>query len=306
MQIHKYKIICFGEMLWDMLPTGKMPGGAPMNVAIQLKNMGNNAVIISRVGTDDLGNELLRFIKDNGLSTQFIQHGKTHLTGVVKVNIEDKNNVSYKIVKPVAWDYIGVEIDALEAVKHSDCFVFGSLSARSEETFNTLKKLLEVAKFKVLDINLRPPYYNKETITFLLKKTDFLKLNHIELDEISGWFFTKGTIQENLNHLSELFNIDTICVTQGEDGAMLLHQKEFFHSPGFVVDVVDTIGSGDSFLASFISNFLKNVALENALIEACAVGACVATHHGASPLISKEQIQLLINNHSVRVPFSKV
>ena len=295
MQSHQKNIMCFGEMLWDMLPTGKMPGGAPMNVAIHLKNMGNNAVIISRVGTDDLGNELLRFIKDNGLSTQFIQHGQTHLTGVVKVNVEDKNNVSYKIVKPVAWDYIGVENDALEAVKHADCFVFGSLSARSEETFNTLKKLLEVAKFKVLDINLRPPYYDKETIEFLLKNTDLLKLNHLELEEISAWFFPQGTVQENLHQLSELFNIDTICVTLGEEGAMLLHQQEFFQSPGFEVEVVDTIGSGDSFLASFISNFLQNVALENALVEACAVGAWVATHHGASPLISKEEIQLIMN-----------
>jgi fructokinase len=295
MQSHQKNIICFGEMLWDMLPTGKMPGGAPMNVAIHLKNMGNNAIIISRVGTDDLGNELLRFIKDNGLSTQFIQHGQTHLTGVVKVNVEDKNNVSYKIVKPVAWDYIGVENDALEAVKHADCFVFGSLSARSEETFNTLKKLLEVAKFKVLDINLRPPYYDKETIEFLLKNTDLLKLNHLELEEISAWFFPQGTVQENLHQLSELFNIDTICVTLGEEGAMLLHQQEFFQSPGFEVEVVDTIGSGDSFLASFISNFLQNVALENALVEACAVGAWVATHHGASPLISKEEIQLIMN-----------
>jgi fructokinase len=295
MQSHQKNIICFGEMLWDMLSTGKMPGGAPMNVAIHLKNMGNNAVIISRVGTDDLGNELLRFIKDNGLSTQFIQHGQTHLTGVVKVNVEDKNNVSYKIVKPVAWDYIGVENDALEAVKHADCFVFGSLSARSEETFNTLKKLLEVAKFKVLDINLRPPYYDKETIEFLLKNTDLLKLNHLELEEISAWFFPQGTVQENLHQLSELFNIDTICVTLGEEGAMLLHQQEFFQSPGFEVEVVDTIGSGDSFLASFISNFLQNVALENALVEACAVGAWVATHHGASPLISKEEIQLIMN-----------
>jgi fructokinase len=295
MQIHQKNIICFGEMLWDMLPTGKMPGGAPMNVAIHLKNMGNNAVIISRVGSDDLGNELLRFVQEHGLTTQFIQHGKTHLTGVVKVNVEDKNNVSYKIVKPVAWDYIGVENDALEAVKHADCFVFGSLSARSEETFNTLKKLLEVAKFKVLDINLRPPYYDKETIEFLLKNTDLLKLNHLELEEISAWFFPQGTVQENLHQLSELFNIDTICVTLGEEGAMLLHQQEFFQSPGFEVEVVDTIGSGDSFLASFISNFLQNVALENALVEACAVGAWVATHHGASPLISKEEIQLIMN-----------
>ena len=266
-----------------------------MNVAIHLKNMGNQAAIISRVGSDDLGNELLRFVQEHGLTTQFIQHGQTHLTGVVKVNVEDKNNVSYKIVKPVAWDYIGVENDALEAVKHADCFVFGSLSARSEETFNTLKKLLEVAKFKVLDINLRPPYYDKETIEFLLKNTDLLKLNHLELEEISAWFFPQGTVQENLHQLSELFNIDTICVTLGEEGAMLLHQQEFFQSPGFEVEVVDTIGSGDSFLASFISNFLQNVALENALVEACAVGAWVATHHGASPLISKEEIQLIMN-----------
>lgn len=288
-------IVCFGEMLWDMLPSGKMPGGAPMNVAIHLKNFGNNATIISRVGTDDLGTELIAFVEENGLNTQFIQHGQTHLTGVVKVNMDDKNNVSYKIVKPVAWDYILLENDALEAVKKSDCFVFGSLSARSEQTFETLKKLLAVAKFKVLDINLRPPYYDKETIEFLLNNTDLLKLNHLELDEISAWFFQSGTIQENLNRLSELFKIKTICVTLGEDGAMLLHNNEFFKSEGFEVEVVDTIGSGDSFLASFISNFLKNTPVEHALVEACAMGALVATHHGASPLISKEEIQFLLN-----------
>lgn len=288
-------IICFGEMLWDMLPTGKMPGGAPMNVAIHLKNFGNNASIISRVGTDDLGTELINFIEENGLNTKFIQHGQTHLTGVVKVNMDDKNNVSYKIVKPVAWDYILLENEVLEAVKKSDCFVFGSLSARSEQTFETLKRLLAVAKFKVLDINLRPPYYDKETIEYLLNNTDLLKLNHIELHEISDWFFTSETIQEKLIRLSELFKIKTICVTLGEDGAILLHNNEFFKSTGFEVEVVDTIGSGDSFLASFISNFLKNTPVENALVEACAMGALVATHHGASPIISKEEIQLLMN-----------
>lgn len=295
MNNNQKNIICFGEMLWDMLPTGKMPGGAPMNVAIHLKNFGNNASIISRVGTDDLGTELINFIEENGLNTKFIQHGQTHLTGVVKVNMDDKNNVSYKIVKPVAWDYILLETEALEAVKQSDCFVFGSLSARSEQTFETLKNLLAVAKFKVLDINLRPPYYDKVTIEYLLNNTDLLKLNHIELDEISAWFFTSETIQENLIRLSELFKIKTICVTLGEDGAMLLHNNEFFKSTGFEVEVVDTIGSGDSFLASFISNFLKNTPVQNALLEACAMGALVATHHGASPIISKEEIQLLMN-----------
>ena len=92
-----------------------------------------------------------------------------------------------------------------------------------------------------------------------------------------------------------MFKIKTICVTLGEEGAMLLHNNEFFKSAGFEVDVVDTIGSGDSFLASFISNFLKNMPVEQALAEACAMGALVATHHGASPLISKEEIQFLLN-----------
>jgi fructokinase len=287
-------IICFGEMLWDMLPTGKMPGGAPMNVAIHLKNFGNNATIISRVGTDDLGAELVDFVKENGLDTQFIQHGQIHLTGVVKVNMDDKNNVSYKIVQPVAWDYILLENDAAEAVKNSDCFVFGSLAARSEQSFDTLKKLLTIAPFKVLDINLRPPYYNKEIIEYLLQNTDLLKLNHLELEEVSAWFFELGSIEENLKRLSELFKIKTICVTLGADGAILLHDNNFYKSAGFEVEVVDTIGSGDSFLASFISNFLKKMDLGKVLIEACAMGALVATKHGASPKISKEELKSLM------------
>ena len=293
--MEKENIICFGEMLWDMLPTGKMPGGAPMNVAIHLKNFGYNTSIISRVGTDDLGNELMDFVKEKGLNTNFIQHGQTHLTGVVKVNMDDKNNVSYKIVKPVAWDYILLENDALEAVKKSDCFVFGSLSARSEQTFDTLKKLLNIAKFKVLDINLRTPYYDKETIEFLLNNTDLLKLNHLEIDEISQWFFKPGTVEENLKQLSEIFKIKTICVTLGEEGALLLHENKIYRSAGYEVDVVDTIGSGDSFLASFISNILKNTPVDIALNEACAMGALVATYHGASPKISKQEIQNLMN-----------
>jgi fructokinase len=294
MKKRQNEIICFGEMLWDMLPTGKMPGGAPMNVAIHLKNFGNKATLISRVGTDDLGTELVDFVKENGLETQFIQHGQTHLTGVVKVNMDDKNNVYYKIVQPMAWDYILLEKEVVEALKTSDCFVFGSLAARSEQTFDTLKKLLAIAPFKVLDINLRSPYYNKETIQFLLQNTDLLKLNHLELDEVSAWFFESETIQENLKCLSELFKIDTICVTLGADGAILLHENNFYKSAGFEVNVIDTIGSGDSFLASFLSNFLKKVPIQKTLIEACAMGALVATKHGASPKIAKEEIENLM------------
>ena len=294
----KLNVICFGEMLWDMLPTGKMAGGAPMNVAIHLKNFGHNASIISRVGTDDLGKELLEFIDKNELDSQFIQQGQNHLTGVVKVNMDDKNNVSYKIVKPVAWDYILLEDEALNAVKNADCFVFGSLSARSEQTFDTLKKLLDVAPTKVLDINLRPPYYDKETVEFLLTKTDILKLNHLELDEICAWFFEANSMNEKLSQLSKTFNLKTICITLGEDGAMLFHEGEIYKSSGFEVEVADTIGSGDSFLACFIANFLNQENIEKTLQKACAVGALVAQNHGATPFISEQDIQNLLNKNT--------
>jgi len=294
----KLNVICFGEMLWDMLPTGKMAGGAPMNVAIHLKNFGHNVSIISRVGRDDFGKELLEFIDKNELDAQFIQQGQNHLTGMVKVNMDEKNNVSYKIVKPVAWDYILLEDAALNAVKNADCFVFGSLSARAEQTFDTLKKLLAVAPTTVLDINLRPPYYDKATVEFLLTKTDILKLNHSELDEIAAWFFEAHSMNEKLFQLSKMFNIKTICNTLGEDGAVLFHEGEIYKSAGFEVEVADTIGSGDSFLASFIAHFLNQEKIEKTLERACAVGALVAQNHGATPFISEQDIQNLLNKNT--------
>ena len=159
-----HKIICFGETLWDMLPSGHMPGGAPMNVAIHLKYNGYAPVVISRVGTDDLGEALLDFLTSKGLTTRFIQVGKTHLTGVVKVNVDDKNEVTYKIVEPVAWDYIQYDEAAARQVAESDVLVYGSLASRSATSRDTLLQYLPMARLKVFDVNLRPPYYSPERI----------------------------------------------------------------------------------------------------------------------------------------------
>lgn len=289
------KTICFGEMLWDMLPSGKMPGGAPMNVAIHLKNFENDSTIISRVGHDDLGKKLGEFVAGHGLETHFIQQGETHLTGVVKVNMDDKNNVSYKIVKPVAWDYIQFEEQAAEAIRQADCFIFGSLSARSERTFETLKSYLAIAPLKIFDINLRPPHFEKKSIEYLFNQTDILKMNHHELEIISEWFLSSSDTQERLEQLSNLFQIPTICITMGEDGAMVFHHGKIYQSAGFTIKVADSIGSGDAFLASFISDFLNQIPLNEAIRNACVVGALVAERHGATPKISKQDIQSLLD-----------
>ena len=288
------KVICFGEVLWDMLPSGKMPGGAPMNVAFHLNNFGLDSAIISRIGTDDLGDELLDFMQSAGLNTTLVQRGTNHLTGVVKVNMDDKNEITYKIVQPVAWDYIQLDDKAVEAVEQSDCFVFGSLAARNPGTRETLYELIKQAPFKVFDVNLREPYYTKEIVENLLHKTDMVKMNAHELAMITAWHDTLTDEKNAIKNLSERFDVPTVCVTRGGSGAVLFREGEFFESRGFEVQVSDTIGSGDSFLAALIKGILVGEHPAESVETACAVGALVATRRGATPVISKEEIDALL------------
>lgn len=287
-------------MLWDMLPSGKQAGGAPMNVAVHLKNLGLNPQIISRVGNDELGDELLDFVTHHGLSTDFIQHGKTHLTGVAKANVSDKNEVTYKLVHPVAWDYITHNEAIEKAVEQADVFVFGSLIARSQESKETLHYLLSKAKFKVFDVNLRSPFYDQETVENLLEKADMVKMNSHELKLISDW--NEGILEEKSAILSiaKRFNISTICVTRGENGAILFINGEFYEHAGFEVEVTDTIGSGDSFLAALLTGLLAKNDPNESLKFACATGSLVATYQGATPYVSAFDVQSFLNERTVK------
>ena len=253
-------ITCFGEILWDVLPTSKQPGGAPMNVAADLRNLGLNVQFISRVGSDDLGRELIDFLAQKGIPTDLVQTGQTHLTGVAKANISDSNEVTYKILQPVAWDYIMPEPGLIDVVKQSDVFVYGSLAARSQQTHETLLALLAVAPRKVFDVNLRAPHYDQPIVEELLHKADIAKLNEHELAELSGWHEPEGRtadLQKTMQQLRERYNLETLCVTLGADGAALLNDSGFARQVGFPVEVADTIGSGDAFLAGFLYKTLQ-------------------------------------------------
>lgn len=287
----KTDIICFGEMLWDILPTGKQPGGAPMNVAVHLKNLGHNPQMISRIGNDELGKELLAFITEKGLSTGLIQQGETHLTGVVKANVSDKNEVTYKIVQPVAWDYIQYN-DALgDAVASADVFVYGSLSARSAISAETLFRLLKKASFKIFDVNLRSPHYDQPTLERLLSEANMVKMNANELALLSSWYAPNADEETAIIELTTRFDLQTICVTKGEHGAVLWTKGQFYQTSGFQVEVKDTIGSGDSFLAALLTCLLDGQSPADSLQFACAMGSLVATYRGATPFVSYSEIQ---------------
>ena len=286
-------VVCFGEMLWDVLPTGRQPGGAPLNVAVHLHNFGLDAQVISRVGHDDLGAELLAFVASKGISTRYVQRGETHLTGVVKANVSDGLEVTYQIVKPVAWDYIHYDDELSALVQTAEAFVFGSLAARHAPSRETLYRLLQRARLKVFDVNLRPPHYSRDVVTYLLQQADVVKLNHHELEEIAGWFGVNPDESTALAWLAERFGLQGVCVTKGADGAALWVGGQLHRSPGLVVQVQDTIGSGDAFLAALLRGWLAGHSPTDYLAFACAAGSLVASHRGATPAITEAQVLAL-------------
>ncbi len=293
------KITCFGEVLWDVFPAHKKIGGAPLNVALRLQSLDNEVAIISSIGNDESGKTLLDYIIQNGLDVSCLEVSDKFKTGKVKVILNDKRSASYDIKYPRAWDNIKITQESINLVKKSDGFVFGSLAARDEFSRKTLYGLIEHAKFKIFDLNLRPPYYNKEVLNYLMNRADFMKFNDDELYEVCKEEGSKYlSLEQNIRYISKKTNTNHICVTKGRHGAVLMYDGKFYYNSGYLVKVIDTVGSGDSFLASLISKLLKNKDPQEAIDFACAVGALVATSEGANPKITEEQINKFINPHS--------
>lgn len=289
------KVICFGETLWDILPTKKVVGGAPLNVAIHLCNIGIDTLIISRIGNDALGRELTSFIKNKGMNLTFLEVDDLNPTGVVNVDISDANNANYDIVLPSAWDFISFKEPMLKAVKNANIFVFGSLAARTEVSRNTLLNLLKVAKYRVFDVNLRSPHFDKNTLDVLMNHADMVKLNDDEIKYIIGLHSKNHSLKEQMTFLKSKYGLDRLCVTRGVNGAVIMDNKGFYEHPGYSVEVVDAIGCGDSFLATLLRNLIENISPQIALQKACAMGAMVATYDGATPVILENDIEEFLN-----------
>ena len=284
-----YQVICFGEVLWDFLPQGKEPGGAPMNVTYHLNKSGVPASLISKVGKDDLGDEILKVMFNRRIPTPYIEVDAAHETGKVYANTDKKEEVKYTIVEGVAWDYIEYKPEFETILRQAKYFVYGSLAAREKVSRDTLLKLLEAAPIKVFDVNLRAPHYTREGIEMLMQKADLLKLNDAELEVIGGWLGNFPTDFEKMEALAKKFSIDTIVVTLGAKGAALLTHGRYYEQPGFKVQVADTVGSGDAFLAGFLSALLNQQDPQSALRKACALGAIVAQYAGGCPEYNTEE-----------------
>ncbi|HEX2607797.1 MAG TPA: carbohydrate kinase [Flavisolibacter sp.] len=290
MQQKTFQAVCFGEVLWDLLPTGAQPGGAPMNVAYHLQKCGLPTAMISRVGQDERGEQLLQVLQRNGVTTEFVQVDTHHQTGIVHATPGSQHEMSYEIVAPVAWDFIEADAKSLEIVSTADYFICGSLAARSSVSHQSLLQYLEAARKKIIDINLRPPHYTRELVSYLLKQASIAKLNDHELTLMASWFDGPSASSDQVKWLQDHFTIPLILITLGSKGAMVCQEGKIITHPGFPAVVADTVGSGDSFLAAFISKLQKGSSLSESLKFANAMGAFIASKKGACPAYELEEV----------------
>lgn len=287
------KIICFGEMLWDVFPDGEVAGGAPMNVALNLKQLGMDVEMISRLGKDVLGDKLKEFVKEYGLPLTQIQEDEEYLTGKVIVNNADKENIKYEIIEPSAWDFIALTEENLGVVQEAKALIFGSLGVRNEQSWKTLYHLVHQPLLTVFDINLRAPFIDFYKIDSLLGYTDILKINEDELEILADFFELKrgGDLAEKLcSYLVEEYPIETICITLGSQGAMMYQNGKFTRHQGYKVEVQDTVGAGDAFLSGFVKMYLEGKNPQEILDFACKLGAYVASQKGGTPKYSLEEV----------------
>jgi fructokinase len=294
-------VYCYGEVLWDIFPEGARAGGAPFNVAYNLMRMGIDSHMISRVGNDKLGIDLITQLTDWNISTQDSQIDPVYPTGTVIAHIDEHNEAHYDIIKPVAWDFIEFRNDYIEKISNAAAFVFGSLITRSETSRNTLFELLEIAQFKVFDINIRPPHYSVPIINDLLGKSDVVKMNKAELYLVLD-FLNKSYVDEDdaVRFIQDKFNIKEVLVSKGSKGALYYNEYQKYDVPAVPVTIQDTVGSGDAFLAGFLSKRILDENPIEIMNQATALGAFITSKKGACPNYSLNDFALFRKENTAK------
>lgn len=288
------KIAAFGELLWDLLPTGKVLGGAPANFIYRINSFGDEGTLLSRIGNDKAGREARIALKRLGVSDENIQTDYSFPTGSVKVKLDESGNADYNIITDVAYDHMEINAEMIDAFRDADCVCFGTVVQRYGISKNTLRELVhespEVVKF--LDINLRKKCYTATTVEDSLKMANILKTNEEELNITKNLL---GLKHEGLKDLAretiEKYNLDIILCTLGRNGAFCLTKEDVFHyDSGYQVSLGDTIGSGDAFSAGFVHYYMNGHSIDEALRFGNAAGAMIAKTTGATALVEKEDI----------------
>lgn len=288
----KNLIVGIGEALWDMLPEGKKIGGAPANFAYHISQFGLESCVVSAVGNDKLGYEILENFKEKRLN--FRIEKVPYPTGTVIVEIDENGIPKYNIKEGTAWDNIPFSSELEEIAHNTKAICFGSLAQRSTVSRNTINSFIDAMPeendtLKIFDINLRGEFYNEQILCNSLEKCNILKINDEELVTISRIFGYHGiNLQDKCRLLIEEYNLKFLILTCGVNGSYVFTPDDMSFVETPKVEVIDTVGAGDSFTATFVASIIKGYTAEEAHKLAVEVSAFICTQNGAMPILPEE------------------
>lgn len=280
-------IVGMGEVLWDMLPEGKKIGGAPANFAYHVSQYGFDGYVVSAVGDDKLGNEILESFNNRRLN--YLIQRVPYPTGTVQIELDEAGIPCYEIKENVAWDNIPFTVDLEKLAKKTRAVYFGSLAQRNTVSRETINRFLDVmsdaaGQYRVFDVNLRQGFYDKEILCNSMKRCNILKINDEELIAVSRMFEYPGIdLEDKCRALLSEYGLEILILTCGVNGSYVFTRENvsFVNTPK--IEVADTVGAGDSFTATFISAILKGKSIREAHELAVEVSAYVCTQNGAMP-----------------------
>ena len=277
-------VVGIGEVLWDLLPQGKRPGGAPANFVFHCGQLGVEPYLVSAIGDDDLGREMKNVLTDLAFNLTFLTTSKNDATSTVSVTLDQDRNPYYQIRDHVAWDTLSWSPQLERLARTADAVCFGSLAQRSLLTRETIHRFLDGAGphcLRVFDVNLRKPYPDSAVLRDSLKKATVVKLNEEELDYLSRLLGLEGDTRQRMAEMIRQFDLSCLALTRGAQGSILMTGAETVDCPGIEVPVQDTVGAGDAFTAALVVGWLRQWPLDEINVRAGHVAACVCSQAGA-------------------------
>jgi fructokinase len=290
-------ILGIGELLWDLLPSGPRLGGAPANFTVMAGRLGNHAVMLSRIGRDDLGRNAVEILDPLPIDTSHIQVDPAHETGRVTVELDAAGQATYVIHQPAAWDALELTDDWVQLAERADAICFGSLAQRAIESRQTLQTLAAQTPstcVRVFDVNLRAPFYSGEILQESLELATVAKMNDAEVPlvlSLIGLPATEGPDALRLaasRLIAEFPTLTLVAITCGAHGSLLVSRREWHQHPGLPTTVADTIGAGDAFTAALTHYLLRGAPLATLNEAGNRWGSWLASQHGAMPPLPPE------------------
>jgi fructokinase len=284
-----YRIVAMGDGLWDLFPDGPRFGGATANYACHASILGADVHMVSGVGEDERGEALLQVYQKHGVSTDLVQELKDYPTGVVNVELTESGLPTFAIGENAAWDHLEWNDEIEGTVRQADALYFGTLGQRGESSREGIRRALSMVQDqnipRILDINLRAPFFDDALIRESIALCSVLKLSDEELERVTQacGLESSFTSIDALEELRSNFGLDLVVMTRGAEGAVLISEDGVVEQPGELASVVDTVGAGDSFTASMTLGLLEGKDYPQILKDACKVAAGVCSHAGAVP-----------------------